>query len=99
MNTAAAIHEALRQQFVELLERHSGMVFKAGVKAVSGVDLWASWPACVTWTAVASAAGMLASYLFDRWARTRDHTCGIYVGYSVSAAQAALDEVDQFARN
>jgi RNA polymerase sigma factor (sigma-70 family) len=28
MNTAAAIHEALRQQFVELLERHSGMVFK-----------------------------------------------------------------------
>jgi hypothetical protein len=42
---------------------------------------------------------MLASYLFDRWARTRDHTCGIYVGCSVSAAQAALDEVDQFARN
>jgi hypothetical protein len=71
----------------------------AGVKAVSGVDLWASCPACVTWTAVASAVGMLASYLFDRWARTRDHACGIYVGYSVSAAQAALDEVDQFARN
>ena len=71
----------------------------AGVKTVSGVDPWASWPAYVTWTAVASAVGMLASYLFDRGARTRDHTGGIYVGCSVSAAQAALDEVDQFARD
>lgn len=68
-----------------------------GVKAVSGVDLWVSWPAYVVWTTVAGAVGMLVSYLFDRWAR--DHVCGIYSGYSVRAAQAALDEIDQFARN
>jgi len=67
------------------------------VKAVAGVDLWASWPAPITWMAIGSAVGMLASYLFDHWARGR--TDCIYVGHSVTAAQAALDEIDQFARD
>jgi len=56
MNTAAVIPEALRQQFVELLERHSGMVFKVANTYARGagdrddlaqeiaVHLWRAYP-------------------------------------------------------
>ncbi len=65
-------------------------------KALADVDLWARAPAVVLWTAGGSAVGMAASYLFDRWARGR--WPNLYVGHSVAGAQAALDEIDSFAR-
>lgn len=65
-------------------------------QAVAGVDLWARWPAGIAWTAVICAAGMMLSYAFDRL--TRNRWPNLYVGHSIEAAQAALDEIDAFAR-
>jgi hypothetical protein len=66
------------------------------VKAVANVDLWSRFPPAVAWTAAGSAVGMAASYAFDRWAHGR--WPDLYVGHSVAGAQAALDEIDRFAR-
>jgi hypothetical protein len=70
--------------------------FIVAVKSLTTLDLWARWPQGVLWTAGVSAIVMLASYVFDRFARGR--WPNLYVGYSVAGAQAALDEIDQFTR-
>jgi hypothetical protein len=71
-------------------------IFLVLPQAVAGVDLWARRPSFIAWTAVVSALVMLASYLFDLWARGR--VDNFYVGHSVGAAQAALNEIEEFAR-
>lgn len=65
-------------------------------QAVAGADLWARWPAGIAWTAAICAIGMMLSYAFDRL--TRNRWPNLYVGHSVEAAQAVLDEIDAFAR-
>jgi hypothetical protein len=74
-----------------------------GVKLAAGVDLWAIWPAAVAWTAIGGAGGAAASFAFARWARRSPGRLGaaldrFYVGHSIARAQAALDEIDEFAR-
>jgi hypothetical protein len=65
-------------------------------KALANVDLWTQASVVVLWTTGGSAVGMAASYLFDR--RATGRWPNLYVGHSVASAQAALDEIDSFAR-
>lgn len=64
--------------------------------SLTGVDLWARWPAGISWLAVGSAVGLALSYGFDVVASRR--WPNLYVGHSIAWAQAALDEVEAFAR-
>jgi hypothetical protein len=65
-------------------------------RSLTGVDLWARWPSGISWLAVGSAVGLALSYGLDvvvsrRWP-------DLYVGHSIAWAQAALDEIEEFAR-
>lgn len=65
-------------------------------RSLTGVDLWARWPAGIGWLAVGSAVGLALSYGFDVVASRR--WPNLYVGHSIAWAQAALDEIEAFAR-
>ena len=67
-----------------------------GARSLTGVDLWARWPAGVGWLAVGSAVGLALSYGFDVIASRR--WPDLYVGHSIAWAQAALDQIEAFAR-
>jgi hypothetical protein len=65
-------------------------------RSLTGVDLWARWPTGIGWLAVGSAVGLALSYGFDVVASRR--WPNLYVGHSIAGAQAALDEIEAFAR-
>jgi hypothetical protein len=67
-----------------------------GARSLTGVDLWARWPEGVGWLAVGSTVGLALSYGFDVVASRR--WPDLYVGHSIAWAQAALDEIETFAR-
>jgi hypothetical protein len=74
-----------------------------GVKLLTGLNLWTAWPAAVVWTACGGVFGAAASIVFGRWARRGKGRIGaaldrFYVGHSIARAQAALDEIDEFAQ-
>jgi hypothetical protein len=71
------------------------VAFLVVAKALTTLDLWVRWPQGLIWTAIGSAVAMVLSYAFDRFTRRWPN---LYVGYSVARAQAALDEIEQFAR-
>jgi hypothetical protein len=78
-------------------------VLLVGVKLFTGLDLSTIWPAAVIWTAAGGVVGAAASIAFGRWARRNTGRLGaamdrFYVGRSIARAQAALDEIDEFAR-
>jgi hypothetical protein len=65
-------------------------------RSLTGFDLWARWPAGIGWLAVGSTVGLALSYGFDVVASRR--WPDLYVGHSIARAQAALDEIEAFAR-
>jgi len=65
-------------------------------RALTGIDLWVRWPSGIVWLASGSAVGLALSYGFDVMASRR--WPDLYVGHSIAYAQAALDEVETFAR-
>ena len=65
-------------------------------RSLTGVDLWARWPEGIGWIAVGSIVGLALSYGFDVVASRR--WPDLYVGHSIAWAQAALDEIEAFAR-
>lgn len=65
-------------------------------RSLTGVDLWARWRAGIGWLAVGSAVGLVLSYGFNVVASRR--WPNLYVGHSIAWAQAALDEIEAFAR-
>jgi hypothetical protein len=74
-----------------------------GVKAAAGVNVWTLAPSAVVWATVGGVVGVLLSFALARWARSSRGKLGaamdrFYVGHSVAGAQAALDEIDEFAR-
>jgi hypothetical protein len=74
-----------------------------GVKAAAGVNAWALSPAWIIGSAVFGVVGAALSLGFARWARNSKGKLGaamdrFYVGHSIAGAQAALDEIDEFAR-
>jgi len=74
-----------------------------GVKAAAGVNAWALSPAWIIGAAVFGVVGAALSLGFARWARNSKGKLGaamdrFYVGHSIAGAQAALDEIDEFAR-
>ena len=73
------------------------------VKLIAGIDLWARAPVAVIYTGVGGAVGAALSWAFDRCARSGKGRVAavmdnLYVGHSIAGAQAALDEINEFAR-
>jgi serine/threonine-protein kinase len=73
------------------------------VKLIAGIDLWTMAPMAVIYTGVGGAVGAALSLTFDRRARSGKGRVAavmdnLYVGHSIAGAQAALDEINEFAR-
>jgi hypothetical protein len=73
------------------------------VNLVTGLNLWTVWPSAVISSAAGGVAGAAASIAFRLWARRSKGRLGaamdrFYVGHSIARAQAALDEIDEFAQ-
>ena len=73
-----------------------------GVKLLTTLNLWILAPNAVLYTAIGALVAVGLSYLFDLWARHSPRLNAamdsMYVGYSIAGAKAALDEIDEFAR-
>lgn len=65
-------------------------------RSLTGIDLWARWPEGIGWVTLGSAVGLALSYGFDAVASRR--WPDLYLGHSLGSAQAALDEIEAFAR-
>lgn len=71
------------------------------VRAITGLDLWVTWPRGVMWAVIGGVGGAVLSYAFDRAIRGSRFAAGLdrfYAGDPIARAHAALKEVEEFAR-